>query len=315
MTKTAQPDLCYSLTMRATPDRVWRALTAPEALRAWFAEHADVDPRVGGAWRFWGRNSLGVPTPDAADQRIVALEPEKLLAFTWTWSGVPTRVELALEPKEWKEFTLGSNPPLRPNAPGCAVTVRQSFAGTLPYPRPESLADDHWRLALANLFAHLDGAEVSLVDHTDSDCGGPEVRLSIFVAAPPAAVFRALTEPALLDRWIGSGARIDPRVGGGVDLGWSGCGGPGAGEPADLAASPMKILELVPDRRFAISWPDWRGDASVPMQRVTWDLAPENSGTRVELRHTGFVRAVDRSDYFQGWSSFLEALASVAMHA
>jgi len=311
MTTTTQPELTSSLTMRATPDRVWAALTDADAVRAWFAEHAEIDTRVGGAWRFWGRYSLGVPSRDAADQTIVAVEPEKLLAFTWTWAGVPTRVEITLEPDEWKEFTMGSAPALRPNAPGCKVTVRQTFEGTLPYPRPESLADDHWRLSIANLFAHLDGAEVSLVDHADPS---PEVRTSIFVEAPPSTVFRTLTEPELLNQWIGMNARVDPRVGGGFDLGWMGCGEEGKTLP-DLGMSPMKILELEQDRRLAISWPDWRGDERVPMQKVTWDLTPEGSGTRVELRHTGFVRAVDRSDFFQGWTGFLETMASVAKNA
>jgi uncharacterized protein YndB with AHSA1/START domain len=166
-------------------------------------------------------------------------------------------------------------------------------------------------MGLANLFAHLDGAEVSLVDHADP---APEVRLSMFIAAEPATVFRTLTEPALIDRWIGMNSRIDLRVGGGFDLGWSGSGGEG-GAPADLADGPLKILELVPDRRIAYSWTDWRGDASVPSQRVSWDLTPEGADTRVEFRHTGFVRTVDRSDYFQGWFGFLEAMASVARKA
>jgi uncharacterized protein YndB with AHSA1/START domain len=307
MTTTAQPDCTYTLTLRATPDRVWRALTDAGELRAWFAEHAEVDLRPGGAWRFWGRHSLGVPTPDAADQRIEALEPERRLAFTWTWSGVPTRVELLLEPREWREFALGSEPPSRPPEPGCALTVKQSFAGTLPYPRPAHLAEDHWRLAIANLFAHLDGSAVSLPDCDDP---APEVRVSLFVAARPATVFRTLTEPALLDRWLASSARVDLRVGGAIDLGWSGGGdGETPGEGA------LEILELVPDRRLVLAWPDWRGSADVPMQRVSWELTASGAGTRVELRHTGFVRAVDRSDYFQGWAGFLGGMARVAASA
>ena len=308
MNTTRQADLTCALTMRATPDRVWTALTDPDALRAWFAEAVELDLRVGGAYRFFGRYSLGVPDAGTADQTITALEPERQLAFTWTWSGVPTEVELALEPDEWREFTVGSNHPRRANEPGCKVTVTQRFDGLLPFPRPEHLADDHWRMALANLFAHLDGAPVLLADHADPE---PEVHLSILVDAPPSAVFRALTVPELVDRWIGTGSRVDPRVGGGFDLGWSGCGA-AESAPKPLDECPVKIVTLESDRRLAITWPDWRGSPEVPDQRVEFELTPEGSGTRVELRHTGFVRSVDRSDYYQGWYGFLEAMADVA---
>lgn len=62
----------------------------------------------------------------------------------------------------------------------------------------------------------------------------------------------------------------------------------------------------------AISWPDWRGDKSVPDQRVLWTLSPEGAGTRVELVHDGFVRAVDVSDYPFGWGWFLSRIGAVA---
>lgn len=209
---------------------------------------------------------------------------------------------------------MGSNPPRRPNCPGCKVTVTQRFEGTLPFPRPEHLADDHWRMALANLFAHLDGAPVLLADHDDPT---PEVRLSLVIDAPPSAVFRALTVPELVDQWIGIGSRVDLRVGGGFDFGWSGCGAPES-EPKPLDECPVKIVVLEQDRRLAITWPDWRGSPDVPDQEVRFELTPEGPGgkqTRVELLHTGFVRSVDRSDFTQGWYGFLEALADVAASA
>lgn len=307
---TAQKDLSYSMVMAATPDRVWSALVDPAQLRTWFAEEVDVDAKVGGAYRFWGKHSLGVGAADDADQCITALEPEAKLAFTWTWCGVPTRVEITLEAAEWTEFSIGNTPPSRPPQPGCKLTVQQTFEGTLAYPRPESLADDHWRLAGSNLFAHLDGGQVALPDYTDPE---PEVAISMYMEAPPETVFRTLTEPELLNQWIATAARVDAREGGGFDLGWMGCGD--GNTPPSLDDSPMKILELVPGKRLTLSWPDWRGDASVPDQKVTWDLAPEGSGTRVEFRHTGFERMADRSDYFQGWVWFLERQAKAATSA
>ena len=75
----------------------------------------------------------------------------------------------------------------------------------------------------------------------------------------------------------------------------------------------MEILELVANEKLTISWPDWRGDPSVPTQSVTWLLEPDASGTRVTLVHAGFIRAADVSDYPFGWGHFLSELARVAI--
>lgn len=302
---SSQPDYEYTLTVPATPDRVWQAWTDADALRAWFAEHADVDPKPGGAYRFWGRFTLGTPNADEATQSLVELDQDKRLVFRWTWAGVPTEVELLLEAKEWKEFTMGSEPPTRPPQPGCALTVRQRFEGTMPYDKPEHLVDDHWRLVFGNLCGYLDdGFPISMPDYTDER---PEVRLSVFIEAPPRAVFRTLTEPALLNRWIAMDAKVDAREGGEIDFGWGGCG------EAESDGTGLKILELVPDQRLTLSWPDWRGQADEPDTRVSWELVAEGNGTRVEFAHTGFRRTADRSDYHQGWAGFLESLGRVAV--
>ena len=79
-----------------------------------------------------------------------------------------------------------------------------------------------------------------------------------------------------------------------------------------IATPPCKILDFVENERLAISWPDWRGDKSVPDQRVLWKLTPEGAGTRVELVHDGFIRAVDVSDYPFGWGYFLSRISDAA---
>jgi len=302
MSSAKTEDYEYSLTLPATPDRVWAAWTDPTALRAWFAEHAEVELRPGGAFRFWGKHTLGTPEAHEATQRLELVEDATTLAFTWTWLGVATRVEIALASDEWKPWPMGSDPPRREPQPGCKVTVRQTFAGALPVEKASALVDDHWRLVFGNLFGHLDDASVVLPDYAQPTA---EVRLSLFIEAPPNAVFRTLTEPELLNRWLAMGARVDARVGGGIDLGWSGAEGADSG-------FPLRILELEPDRRLVISWPDWRGRTDEPDTRVSWDLVPENGGTRVDFLHDGFQRPVDRSDYQQGWQDFLGGLAQVA---
>jgi uncharacterized protein YndB with AHSA1/START domain len=75
----------------------------------------------------------------------------------------------------------------------------------------------------------------------------------------------------------------------------------------------MRILDIVPNQRLALNWPDWRGDSAVPMQSITWQLEPDGAGTRVTLVHAGFVRTVDFSDYPFGWGHFMAEMAKVAV--
>jgi uncharacterized protein YndB with AHSA1/START domain len=76
-------------TLTAPPDRVWRALTDPAALAAWFwprrfAPTAEVDLRVGGRYRIAGP---GVGLAVAGE--YVTVEPPQRLVFTWRWDGEP----------------------------------------------------------------------------------------------------------------------------------------------------------------------------------------------------------------------------------
>lgn len=278
----------YTYPIHAPAERVYASLTDPVELEQWFSEHARVEASVGGAFAFWGRHTPGTPAENEAGGSIAALEPNRTLSFDWAMYGVPSRVTIDLGPEETEQ------------GPATRVAVTHAFESLFDMPRPKELVDDWWRFNLGNLAAHVAGhGEVLRVDFDDPS---PEIRLSTHVDASPATVFRALIEPAALNRWIANGAEVDPREGGTYDLGFA---------PEGYTGPPMKILELVPDRQLTISWPDWRGDTSVPPQSVTWVLDPSGDGTRVTLIHSGFVRAVDLSDYPFGWGYFLSRLEGV----
>jgi uncharacterized protein YndB with AHSA1/START domain len=65
------------LFIKATPERVFQALTQKADLERWFVKKAEVDLRPGGAIRLeWG--------PDAVEiGKITVLEPPHRLSFTW----------------------------------------------------------------------------------------------------------------------------------------------------------------------------------------------------------------------------------------
>ena len=76
----------------APPATVFRALTDPVALRAWLAREAEVDLDAG-RFAFWGRD---VPQGEQGRHRLVTVEPDRLLAFTWTLDGIETEVRIEL---------------------------------------------------------------------------------------------------------------------------------------------------------------------------------------------------------------------------
>ena len=80
----------------------------------------------------------------------------------------------------------------------------------------------------------------------------------------------------------------------------------------EVVGGPTRILELVENEKLVTDWPDWRGDADVPVQTITWRLEDDGDGTRVTLVHSGFTRAADWSDYPFGWGYFLGALKGAA---
>jgi uncharacterized protein YndB with AHSA1/START domain len=125
------------------------------------------------------------------------------------------------------------------------------------------------------------------------------------IDAPREKVFRALMEPAALNRWIASAAVVDPRVGGTYSYGWK---YPFGGR--DVEGGPTKILDLVENERLVTDWPDWRGQDERGKTRVAWLLESVGTKTKVTLVHGGFSRAADMSDYPFGWGDFLSRLKS-----
>ena len=279
----------YETPIEAAPERVFAALTTPSELQRWFAEEVTIEPKMGGTFRFSGR---GAYAPTVA--KVTRIEPAKVLALAYPIEGAEGEVTITLEPNTEKPGTT-------------KLSLKHVFAKAPPIARAKSLVDDLWRLALGNLLVHLkdgDGSGILLPDFRDPR---PEVRVSIFIDVPPSRAFRALVDPELLDKWISKKAVVEGRVGGLYSFGWS-----FEIEGKQVEGGPTRILELVENEKLVVDWPDWRGDASVPVQKLTYLLAPEGTGTRVTLIHEGFVRVADISDFPSGWAWFLDRLKDVA---
>jgi uncharacterized protein YndB with AHSA1/START domain len=81
------------LFIKASPQRVFQALTNKEDLERWFVTQAEIEPRSGGAIRFeWDPESKLVETG-----KILAYEPPSRFSYTWEARGSsPTTITFEL---------------------------------------------------------------------------------------------------------------------------------------------------------------------------------------------------------------------------
>jgi uncharacterized protein YndB with AHSA1/START domain len=77
----------------APPDRIWRAVTESDELRAWLAR-ADVDLRVGGRIVLTFENE-----PNVMEGTITELRDGELIAYTWSESDADSVVRFELRPE------------------------------------------------------------------------------------------------------------------------------------------------------------------------------------------------------------------------
>jgi uncharacterized protein YndB with AHSA1/START domain len=113
------------------PEKVWRALTEPEHLSAWFPTDIEGERKAGASLHFVFRKNEG----DDFDGKMLTFEPPTVLEFEW---GNDDTVRFELEPTD-EGTTLRFTNVFRP----LGKAARDS-AG--------------WHHCLDNLVLHLDGA-------------------------------------------------------------------------------------------------------------------------------------------------------------
>ena len=131
------------------------------------------------------------------------------------------------------------------------------------------------------------------------------VLASVEITAPPERVFRALASNEVCAWWVRPGV-FDTRTGE-VRLGgrWR-AAGVGNGRPYTIEG---EFLEVDPPRKLAHSW-HVVGAPGAPTT-VTYRLEPLDGGTRITLRHFGFVVPEVCNNTCIGWETSLERLAEI----
>ena len=121
----------------------------------------------------------------------------------------------------------------------------------------------------------------------------PEIRHSVFIRAPRAKVWAALTTAQALDAWWGTrGSEIDLRPGGKLTLRWR-AWGPEQDINADRECD---LVEVLPPKRFVFRW----GETADMMTTVEFDLEERADGTLLRLREHGFAPTAKGRESFEG---------------
>jgi uncharacterized protein YndB with AHSA1/START domain len=128
------------------------------------------------------------------------------------------------------------------------------------------------------------------------------VRHRYYVRASPGRVFRALTRPAELTRWLADTAEIDLRRGGHYRLGWN--GGP---------QHTGTVVRFVPGHELTLAW-SWEGVA-LRGTRLRWRVERKGRGSLLTVEHSGFPRSERWVDLYAGaewgWTYFAMTLKAL----
>jgi uncharacterized protein YndB with AHSA1/START domain len=128
---------------------------------------------------------------------------------------------------------------------------------------------------------------------TDTDV----IRVERRIAAPPASVFRYLTESDLWARWQGESAELEPTPGGRFLV-----------RMAEGQVVEGEFVAVEPDRSVVVSW-GWQQHPRMPpgTSTVEFELVPDGDGTLVRLTHRG-IPVDDVPIHRAGWDLFLPRL-------
>ncbi|MBU1175041.1 MAG: SRPBCC domain-containing protein [Alphaproteobacteria bacterium] len=140
-----------------------------------------------------------------------------------------------------------------------------------------------------------------------ADLNEGAIYASVEIAAPPDRVFRALASEEIVNWWVNPGIfdtrdwTGDVRVGGR----WR-ASGVARGEEYVLEG---EFLEVEPPRRLVHTWQ--RIGSAMPPSTLEYRLDAIEGGTRITLKHCGFVAPQVTGNNAVGWETSFAALVAL----
>lgn len=255
------------LVLRATPDRVWRAITDPTELRHRFGQHCELDVRAGGeGWMEWdghGRHAMRVEEA-AAPSRF---------AFRWMNEG-----DVPFDPDgstlvEWD---------LAPTADG-GTRLRLRESG---FRAPDARAANStgWLSELAELVGFL-----------ADEPWQAGVRRTYTLRVPIERVWQAFADPQQFTAWWGGSNPVALEAGAEGWWVW----------PSEGGRFAVRIDAVEAPTYLAWSWsptPDVDIADAPEILHTEWALeAREDGGTDLHLLETGFKGPANHAMNSGGW--------------
>jgi uncharacterized protein YndB with AHSA1/START domain len=254
--------------LRASPERVWRALTEAGELAAWFCQRCEIDLRQGGDASFdWDDGGL-------YRARVEVVEPLRRLVVRWAAEQDRAIDDGPTTVMEWR---------LEPGRAG----------GTVLHLRESGFTE------LAARFGNVQGWLDELRDLLALLAEEPwqsGIRRTYALRSAPERVWEAIATITGLDGWFGPTVGLEIRAGSEGWFDW-----PKHGRFA------VRIEAVEAPRYLAWSWTPHRdvrlADASEVLRTEWYVGAAEGGGTALELLETGFTGPDEFRDNSSGWDS------------
>jgi uncharacterized protein YndB with AHSA1/START domain len=284
MSTTTQATQQHSITVRATPDRVWEAITQPAYTTKYFYGSVIESGFIAGSpYAAWAEDR----SQQFADGEVLEASPPRVLSHTWRtlWdeeaAAEPhSRVTWLIEPRDGETTALTVVHDQLEDAPKTA----------------ESVADG-WGHVLGGLKVVLEADEAT---------GGGEAPqiYQLFIKARPEAIWEAIIAPEFTSKYF-YGARINISPTHRQSLG-----------PDGSVRGDSEVFEFDPPRRLVHEWRSlYDPDMAVEEpSRVTWEIEPQGDGTSLlTVIHDRLEQSplTARGVAGQGWMLVLSGLKTL----
>jgi len=262
----------WFMTLHKSPEETWNLLTQADPLGQWFDPGAKLNLQKGGLFELPGETQF---RGEVGTVRVESFEPKARIDFSWPVNNVPTKLTWIVEP----------------DLKGSKLTVQCESPDNQQFRQNRSndgVLKHYWKANLTGLqflceLSRDPGRQILRTRNLK------EVHLAHTYDCSRDRLWRAITSPLEMDKWISKKAEVDLRKGGRITYGWD----HGAAEILDLKEKEM------------ISF-SWVNDDEV--SSVSWQLTSHGpQQTRLDFRHHNFSGKYPMlaTGYNEGWYSFM----------